>query len=142
MIDPTGDTITPSLGAYSKDESDALFVAKTQVVQTEGTSTTNVMSQKVVTDELTALETDLNTMMLKSMDYTPNGNLTYNDLGQILSCSIIWADGINGRLTNSVYNLEALEYSKTDVTYGTKTVTYTMAFDLYGNVISTTITVI
>ena len=59
MIDPTGDTITPSLGAYSKDESDALFVAKTQVVQTEGTSTTNVMSQKVVTDELTALETDL-----------------------------------------------------------------------------------
>lgn len=60
MIDPTGDVITPSLGAYSKDEADAKFVAKTQIVQTEGTSTTNVMSQKAVTDELNALETDLN----------------------------------------------------------------------------------
>ena len=66
MIDPTGDVITPSMGSYSKDESDAKYVAKTQIVQTEGTSTTNVMSQKAVTDELTALETDLNLKINKT----------------------------------------------------------------------------
>lgn len=89
MIDPTGDVITPSLGAYSKDEADAKFVAKTQIVQTEGTSTTNVMSQKAVTDELTALETDLNVLNSDNLlSYKKYGNFKSVGSGITLDTSI------------------------------------------------------
>ena len=106
MIDPTGDVITPSMGSYSKDESDAKYVAKTQIVQTEGTSTTNVMSQKAVTDELTALETDLN---LDEYTVAEALNLLYS---KIISLETIIANGIFKNLqVDNLTTVNAFNYN-------------------------------
>ena len=110
MIDPTGDVITPSMGSYSKDESDAKYVAKTQIVQTEGTSTTNVMSQKSVTDELAALETDLSVTTDKLTElekeiYGANKEYKYISQGQRIT--IQYSD--IGTSYNSVVKFKYIE---------------------------------
>ena len=80
-------------------------------------------------------------VLYREAQYLPNGDVILNDLGQVLSCSVKWADGTNGTLTNSNYNDLVFEYEKTTVTHNTKTIVYDSVFDLLGNLTLKNITI-
>ena len=73
-------------------------------------------------------------ILYQDAQYLPNGNMVLNDLGQVLSCSVKWADGTDGTLTNSNYNNFVFQYEKTIVTHGSITVVYESTFDANGNI--------
>lgn len=79
--------------------------------------------------------------LFQDKQYIQNGNVVLNNLGQIQSMDIKWADGVDGTLVNSQYNDFVLEYEKTTVTYLTTTILYTTTFDGNGNITSQTITI-
>ena len=105
MIDVEEAIAGPLLEVYTKDEADAKFVDKTKVVQTEGVSTTDVMSQKAVTDELTALETDLN---LDEYTIAEALNLLYS---KIIALEKLIADGVLGNVqVDSITTIGDIKY--------------------------------
>lgn len=80
-------------------------------------------------------------ILYQDAQYLPNGNVVLNDLGQVLSCSVKWADGTDGTLTNSNYNNFVFQYEKTIVTHGSITVVYESTFDANGNITTKKITI-
>lgn len=79
--------------------------------------------------------------LFQDKQYIQNGNVVLNNLGQIQSMDIKWADGVDGTLVNSQYNDFVMEYEKTTVTHLTTTILYTTIFDGNGNITSQTITI-
>lgn len=81
-------------------------------------------------------------ILYQDAQFLPNGNVVLNDLGQVLSCSVKWADGTDGTLTNSNYNNFVFQYEKTSVTHGSITVVYESTFDANGNITTKKITIL
>ena len=100
----------------------------------------NFASFDGTTWSLIAIEINSN-ILYQDAQYFPNGNVVLNDLGQVVSCSVKWADGTDGTLTNSNYNNFVFEYEKTTVTHGSITVVYELTFDTNGNITTKKITI-
>lgn len=103
-----------------------LFQAPLAVVQTTGTSETDVMSQKAVTDEIAQLAG----YSLKSWVLSESlalSNMTFDESGYISGSDILWPDDDIGTISDVIVGangITSIRYNRSDGKYATVNITY------------------